>query len=383
MRIKVGVPKFGFVAYHLADDARLAVESRYAEFEIEELSSADAAKVLTIRPAPGKDEVSFFVIGDMSYRSLDAVVKDGETYDLQLGLGCPEQHPLFREAVDGIAALMEPYRGKGVTELMSRLHPKEFALAFAKDSSDPYKVTILPKSRWSWAGGPDEAQRTLRHKAFCDRIGRMVAVDGVLMVREGLPMLRLEGDIDYPVLRVVWSEPTNSIVGMNRSHGFAPTSFGYFGAEEYEAALDFAARLGGGWLSEQEVEVVYCSGTVPTRRYADLSLVDLAEGMRKRFVRRIAPLSHHPEQSFAEMEEALAEIDVETFEHFRKLVDGIAAFDGSRLPAALVEVIPAILSSANARKVFFTSERVAGFADMALSRWDNSPFTDLADLKAA
>jgi hypothetical protein len=367
MKVTVEVPLFGEITSAKMFGAKWTVACERRDYEIPEYQPSDATQVLSYRLNARAAPVVFHLVDGQSVRDTgQAISVDNGVYRLEVGRNTKTVHPFFERAFKA----MTPKLGELSKLIKASLKDEAIPASFIEamhDSNAPLHIPLpLEKGRTWW----NEKEITPQLQVFDAWMERFVAVGDRLMTREDIPMLVIAGDADFPMVEVVRGDDLSDPVAMNTSIGFMPKSFGYFGMDEYEAALDHAAGVGGGWLTEQDIQVDMVSPLIPARPYADLSVVDMAEGMRKRFVRRIASVSHDPVESFAEMEEALATIDVETFALFKELVVGIAEWNARQSTARILRVVPSILADQNARKVFFVTERLAKIGDLTLERWD-------------
>lgn len=377
MKVTVELPLYGEVSSSRMFGTKWTIAGEPREYDIPELPGSEGSPVLSVRPRPNEGPVDFHLVEGKSYRDIGVGLVGGQVYRLSVGRATRTVHPFFERAFVAMSPKLRVLEKLGKTELKDSALPEGLVEALHVGGS-LYTPSPTKGSRYEWWREKEiEPQR----EAFDAWMARFAMIGGRLFVQEDVPLLMVGGDPEFPVLEIVWGDDVRDPVSMNTSIGFMPKTFGYFGFEEFEAAVAFAAEIGGGWLSDPEFKLENVSPLVPSRPYADLTLIDVAEGMRKRFVRRIASVSHDPQESFAEMEESLGSISVETFSLFKELVDGIAEWNSSRSSRRIVAVLPAILAAENARKVFFVTERLACIADMALRRWDDRPF-DVAALAA-
>ncbi|MCS4090240.1 hypothetical protein [Rhizobium sp. BK176] len=367
MKITVEVPIIGEVTSSKMHGAKWTVACERRDYEILEYPSSEAMKVLSYRLRANASPVDFHLVDKQTVRDTAQVMTSRDSiYRLEVGRNTKAVHPFFERAFKTMTPKLVELCKLNKASLKEEAMPTSFVDAIS-DATAPLHVPVaLERGRSWWNEKVIEPQRA----AFDAWMSRFLIVDDRLMVREEVPMLMIGGDSDYPTVEVVAGDDCSDPVAMNNSIGFMPKTFGYFGMEEFEAALDYAAAVGGGWLADQDLQVDMVSPLIPSRDYADMSVVDMAEGMRKRFVRRIASISHDPVENFAEMEQALASIDVGTFALFKELVDGIAEWNIGRSSARILRVVPSILADENARKVFFVTERLAQIGDLTLERWD-------------
>jgi hypothetical protein len=378
MKVSVEVPLYGDVSSSRMFGSKWTIASEAKEYDIPQLPGVEGSLVLSLRPSENDDPVDFHLVDGQSYRDVGTAPMEGGVFILSVGRDTRAVHPFFERAFAAMSAKLRELGKLGKTDLKEKTLPDGLVDALHLGGSLTYAPTPAKGSRYEWW---KEKEIEHQREEFDAWIARFAVVGERLMVREDVPMLMVGGDPEFPALEVVWGDGVRDPVSMNTSIGFMPKTFGYFGFDEFEAAVGFAAEIGGGWLSDPEVRLEKVSPLVTSRPYADLTLIDVAEGMRKRFVRRIASVSHDPVESFTEMEEALGSISVETFALFKELVDGIAEWSSNRSSRRIVAVLPAILGDANARKVFFVTERLACIADLALRRWDDRPM-DVAALAA-
>ncbi len=373
MIVTVEVPFFGEASSNRMFGSKWTIASEPREYEIPEVLPYDGSRVLSLRLEKHLPPVEFHLLEGQSYRDTGVDLKV-VVHQIAVNRGTKAVHPFFERAFAAMLPSLTSFRALGKTELKDKVLPSGLVEALLVGGAALYTPTLVEGSRYEWWLKKDiEDQR----QAFDAWMARFVSVGGRLMVREDVPMLVVGGEPDFPEVKVVWGDDVRDPVSMNASTGFMPKTFGYFGFDEFGGALDFATVVGGGWLSEPEVRLDMISPLVPSRPYADMSLIDVAEGMRKRFVRRIASVSHDPVESFAEMEEALGSIDVATFGLFKELVDGIAEWNAKGSSSRIVSVVPAILADQNARAVFFVTERLASIADELIRRWDDRPVSVL------
>ncbi|MCV9964151.1 hypothetical protein OIU34_19905 [Pararhizobium sp. BT-229] len=378
MKVTIEVPLFGEASSARMFGSRFLIASERREYDIPEFDSFNGSKVLSVRPGKHDHAVDFHLVDGQSHRDTGVDVAGDAVFKLQVGRDTMTVHPFFDRAFRAMSPKIGELSKLIKAELKDQATPSEFVEALYAGGSAVYTPLDLASSRFEWWTNKEVEGQI---EAFDAWMERFVSVGGRLMVREAVPMLMVAGEPDFPVFEVVWGGDIRDPVSMNTSIGFMPKTFGYFGMEEFDTALDFAAKVGGGWLSDPDICVDMVSPLIPTRPYADLSLLDVVEGMRKRFVRRIASVSHDPDESFAEMEDALATISVTTFALFKELVEGIAEWNESQSSARVLGVVPAILADENARKVFFVTERLAMIADLVLERWDARPM-DITTLAA-
>lgn len=368
MKITVEVPLFGEVTSAKMFGAKWTVACERRDYEIPEYQQSDATQVLSYRLNDRSAPVDFYLVDKLSVRDTGHVMDaDDIVCRLELGRSTNTVHPFFERAFKAMATKLGELSKRGKASLKEEAMPASFVDALNDGNAPLHVPGPLERGRSWWNEKSIEPQRA----AFDTWMSRFLIVGDRLMVREDVPMLMIAGDSDYPTIEVVRGDDLTDPVAMNTSIGFMPKTFGYFGTEEFQSALDCAALIGGGWLTDQDLLVDMVSPLIPTRDYADMSIVDMVEGMRKRFVRRIASVSHDANESFSEMEEALATIDVGTFALFKEIVEGIAEWNSNRSSARILRVVPDILADQNARKVFFVTERLAKIGDLTLERWDS------------
>jgi hypothetical protein len=348
------------------------------EYEIPELASVKGSLVLSIRPHQDGNPVDFHMVDGGSYRDAGMAPEADESIHISVGRDTRAVHPFFERVFQSMTCKLSELAKLRKAELKDAALPIGLVEALHTDGSLAYTPKPGNGGRYEWW---KEKEIEFQRNDFDAWMERFVIVGDRLFVREDVPLIMVGGEPDYPVLEIVWGDAVLDPVAMNTSIGFMPKTFGYFGFEEFETAIGFAAEIGGGWLSDPNFSLEQVSPLIPSRAYADLTLIDVAEGMRKRFVRRIASVSHDAVESFAEMEDALGSISVETFAMFKELVDGIAEWNLVGSSKRIVGVLPKVLADANARKVFFVTERLACIADSALRRWDDRA-VDLAALAA-
>jgi hypothetical protein len=367
MKITVEVPLFGEVTSARMHGAKWSVVCERRDYEIPQYQPSEATQVLSYRSNARAAPVVFHLVDGSSVRDSGQAISVEEcVYRLVVGRDMKAVHPFFERAFKAMTPKMGDLSKLNKASLKDEAMPASFIEAM-HDSNAPLHIPLpLEKGRTWW----NEKEITPQLQAFDAWMERFLIIGDRLMIREDVPMLVIAGDADFPMVEVVRGDDLSDPVTMNTSIGFMPKSFGYFGMDEYETALDHAAAVGGGWLTEQELQVDMVSPLIPGKPYADMSVVDMAEGMRKRFVRRIASVSHDAVENFAEMEEALATIDVVTFALFKELVLGLAEWNDRRSTARILRVVPSILADMNARKVFFVTERLAKIGDLTLERWD-------------
>lgn len=311
-----------------------------------------------------------------AYRDFGPTSFDPTSNRLVLDVPVGPNHPFHIDAYAPFAEKIAGFRGTAKGQLKELVHPAGLVSALLDERPFQYDPEPWDDKKREWVE-PNEIAR--QSESYDGRIARFVLVGDRLMLREDVPMMRMAGEPDEPILEVVIAADITDPVSMNRSIGYSPKSFGYFGMEEFDQALEFAAKMSDGWLCEQRVEVGFACATIPRRDYADMSLVYTAESMRRHFVGRIASPSHNPSVRFSDMEQALGSIATETFARFKRLADGLAAWKASGDVTAIAIVIEEILGDANGRSVFCFTEAVASVADMTLARWDNGSL-DLASL---
>jgi hypothetical protein len=371
MMVSVEVPLFGEAFSDRMFGSKWTIASELREYDVLELLPHEGSRVLSLRPAKDQQPVDFHLLEGASYRDT-GIELIGVVHRLSINRDTRTVHPFFERAFAAMSPKLKVFEKLGKTDLKNSVLPAGLAEALHAGGPSAYTPNPAEGSPYEWWGAEEKAI-AIQKEAFDSWMSRFVSVGGRLMLREDVPMLVVGGEPDFPTFEVVWGDDVREPVSMNTSIGFMPKTFGYFGLEEFGEAVDFATVVGGGWLSDPDVSVDMVSPLIPTRPYADMSLIDVAEGMRKRFIRRIASVSHDPVESFSEMEDALASIDVATFKLFKELVNGIAEWNDKGALSRIVAVLPAILDDQNARKVFFVTERLASIADEMIRRWDARP----------